>query len=76
MQYEKVYIQKTRLGSVIKETVADFDIYCAYMPLSCLWRQKSLQSAIGWTNTETMSTYPMGVENESLHDGRKVLLQG
>ena len=32
MQYEKVYIQKTRLGSVIKETVADFDIYCADMP--------------------------------------------
>jgi len=32
MQYEKVYIQKTRSGSVIKETVADFDIYCADMP--------------------------------------------
>lgn len=32
MQYEKVYIQKTREGSAVRETIADFDIYCADMP--------------------------------------------
>lgn len=32
MQYEKVYIQKTKANSPIKETIADFDIYCADMP--------------------------------------------
>lgn len=32
MQYEKVYIQKVKKGAVIKETIADFDIYCADMP--------------------------------------------
>lgn len=32
MKYEKVYIQKMKQGATIKETVADFDIYCAEMP--------------------------------------------
>lgn len=32
MQYEKVYIQKTKDNAVVKDTIADFDIYCADMP--------------------------------------------
>lgn len=32
MEFEKVYIQKTKSGSAVKETIADFDIYCADMP--------------------------------------------
>lgn len=32
MRYEKVYIQKTKTGSPVKETIVDFDIYCADMP--------------------------------------------
>ncbi|WP_333615542.1 hypothetical protein [Bacteroides pyogenes] len=32
MNYEKVYIQKIKDGSTIKETIADFDIYCSAMP--------------------------------------------
>lgn len=32
MEYEKVYIQKTNVGSTVKETIADFDIYCADIP--------------------------------------------
>ncbi|MCR5077398.1 MAG: hypothetical protein K6A82_05090 [Prevotella sp.] len=32
MNYEKVYIQKTKAGSTVKETIADFDIYCANIP--------------------------------------------
>lgn len=32
MRYDKVYIQKTKNGSTVKETVADFDIYCADIP--------------------------------------------
>lgn len=40
MQYEKVYIQKTRTGSPVKETIADFDIYCADMPFKLLVEAK------------------------------------
>lgn len=32
MNYDKVYIQKMKEGAAVKETVADFDIYCAEIP--------------------------------------------
>lgn len=32
MNYDKVYIQKMKEGAAAKETVADFDIYCAEIP--------------------------------------------
>lgn len=32
MNYDKVYIQKMKEGASVKETVADFDIYCAEIP--------------------------------------------
>ncbi|MBF1479164.1 hypothetical protein [Prevotella pallens] len=42
MQYEKVYIQKVKKGAVIKETIADFDIYCADMPFRLFAEAKDL----------------------------------
>lgn len=41
MQYEKVYIQKTKTGSHVKETIADFDIYCADMPFKLFVEAKT-----------------------------------
>lgn len=41
MKYEKVYIQKIGTGSPVKETIADFDIYCADMPFKLFVEAKA-----------------------------------
>nr|DAX76195.1 MAG TPA: hypothetical protein [Caudoviricetes sp.] len=41
MKYEKVYIQKIGAGSPVKETIADFDIYCADMPFKLFVEAKA-----------------------------------
>lgn len=41
MKYEKVYIQKIGIGSPVKETIADFDIYCADMPFKLFVEAKA-----------------------------------
>lgn len=41
MKYEKVYIQKIGTGSPVKETIADFDIYCADMPFKLFVEAKT-----------------------------------
>ena len=47
MKYEKVYIQKIGTGSPVKETIADFDIYCADMPFK-LFVEAKAPSKRGW----------------------------
>lgn len=42
MPYEKVYIQKTKRGAEVKETIADFDIYCAEMPFKMFVEAKDV----------------------------------
>nr|DAR09477.1 MAG TPA: hypothetical protein [Caudoviricetes sp.] len=42
MQYDKVYLQKMKASSPVKETVADFDIYCASMPFKLYSDAKDL----------------------------------
>ena len=32
MQHYNVFIQKEQAGAVVKETVADFDVWCASIP--------------------------------------------
>lgn len=41
MKYEKVYIQKIGTGSLVKETIADFDIYCADIPFKLFVEAKA-----------------------------------
>ena len=41
MKYETVYIQKIGTGSPVKETIADFDIYCADMPFKLFVEAKA-----------------------------------
>lgn len=60
MGYDKVYIQKMKERAAVKETVVDFDIYCADIPFKLLVEAKDL-SKQDWNDEHGDDEYiPIG----------------